>query len=190
MGAIGFIRNSLSTPFKKNDRRSIGRTKIAKGAVLSFSGQTGVRSCCVTDITNVGAGIRVRGLAVLPLSFELSFDNLRTIRKCRAGVTASSSGSRSKADRETSPSPVNPTGWWLDCTPRTPCPRLYSGGGAMKQKDQISEREYQDRLKGLLKSAFNTQLQPLRSLRTATKKRRALKKKAAKYGHLRSDLGN
>ena len=50
----------------------------------------------------------------------------------------------------------------------------------MKKEDRISEREYQRRLEGLLKSAFNTQLQPLRSLETATKKRRALKKKAAK----------
>src|ERR1700675_1290153 len=50
----------------------------------------------------------------------------------------------------------------------------------MKMKDRISEREYQGRLESLLKSAFNTQLQPLRSLETATKKRRALKKKAAK----------
>lgn len=47
-------------------------------------------------------------------------------------------------------------------------------------KDRISEREYQNRLKSLLKSAFNTQVQPLRSLKTATKKRRALIKKAAK----------
>ena len=51
---------------------------------------------------------------------------------------------------------------------------------AMKYKDRISEREYQDRLEILRKSAFNTQLEPLRSLETATKKRRALKKKAAK----------
>ena len=50
----------------------------------------------------------------------------------------------------------------------------------MKKKDRISEREHRDRLEGLLKSAFNTQLQPLKSLETATKKRRALKKKAAK----------
>ena len=49
----------------------------------------------------------------------------------------------------------------------------------MKKKDRISEREYRDRLESLLKSAFNTQLQPLRSLETATKKRRALKKTAA-----------
>ena len=50
----------------------------------------------------------------------------------------------------------------------------------MKRKDRISEREYQGRLETLLKSAFNTQLQPLRSLKTATKKRRALKKMGAK----------
>jgi hypothetical protein len=50
----------------------------------------------------------------------------------------------------------------------------------MKKEDRISEREYQRRLEGLLKSAFNTQLQPLRSLETATKKRRALRRKAAK----------
>ena len=50
----------------------------------------------------------------------------------------------------------------------------------MKCKDGNSEREYQDRLAILRKNAFNTQLQPLRSLETATKKRRALKKKVAK----------
>jgi hypothetical protein len=50
----------------------------------------------------------------------------------------------------------------------------------MKMKDRISEREYQRRLEVLLKSTFNTQLQPLKSLETATKKRRALKRKAAK----------
>jgi hypothetical protein len=49
----------------------------------------------------------------------------------------------------------------------------------MKMKDQISEREYQGRLESLLKSAFNTELRPLRSLETATRERRALKKKAA-----------
>jgi hypothetical protein len=66
-----------------DDRRSLGRTRIAKAALLFFGGQTGVRSCGVTDITNAGAGIHTQGLAVLPLNFELSFDNFRTIRKCR-----------------------------------------------------------------------------------------------------------
>ena len=50
----------------------------------------------------------------------------------------------------------------------------------MKRKDRIGEREYQGRLDTLLKSTFNAQLQPLRSLKTATKKRRALKKMVAK----------
>jgi hypothetical protein len=65
------------------ERRSIGRTKIAKSALLFFIGQTSVCSCGVTDITNVGAGIRTQDLPALPLNFELSFDNFRTVRKCR-----------------------------------------------------------------------------------------------------------
>ena len=52
----------------------------------------------------------------------------------------------------------------------------------MKAKDRICEREYKDRLESLLKTTFNTQLQPLRSLETATKKRRAQKKAAANSG--------
>jgi len=44
------------------------------------------------------------------------------------------------------------------------------------KKDRISERKYEGPLQSLLKSDFNTQLQPLRSLKTVTKKRRALKK--------------
>jgi hypothetical protein len=65
------------------ERRSIGRTKIAKSALLFFIGQTGVRSCGVADITNAGARIRTQDLPALPLNFELSFDNFRTVRKCR-----------------------------------------------------------------------------------------------------------
>jgi hypothetical protein len=65
------------------ERRSIGRTKIAKSALLFFNRQTGVRSCGVTDITNGGARIRAHDMAVLPLTFELTFDNFRTVRDCR-----------------------------------------------------------------------------------------------------------
>ena len=35
------------------------------------------------DITSSGACIRTRELAVVPLNYDLSFDNLRTIRRCR-----------------------------------------------------------------------------------------------------------
>jgi len=50
----------------------------------------------------------------------------------------------------------------------------------MKQKIQLGEREYRGRLKSLLNNAFNAELQPLRSLETVTKKRRALKKRSAR----------
>ena len=56
----------------------------------------------------------------------------------------------------------------------------------MKCKNGNSEREYQDRLGILRKNAFNMQLQPLRSLETATKKRRAQKKAANNSGFTKS----
>jgi hypothetical protein len=65
------------------DRRSIGRTRIAKNALIFVKGQIGVRSCGVTNITNRGAGIRTQDLPVLPVNFELTFDNVHTVRKCR-----------------------------------------------------------------------------------------------------------
>jgi len=65
------------------ERRSIGRTRINRHALFFFAGQTGVFSCCVRDVTNQGAGIRLEGLNVLPVDFDLSFDNFRTIRKSR-----------------------------------------------------------------------------------------------------------
>jgi hypothetical protein len=66
-----------------DDRRTSGRSKISETASLVFSGRTGARSCNVdvTDITEGGAGFKAHGPAILPVTFELSFDNLR--RKCR-----------------------------------------------------------------------------------------------------------
>jgi len=60
----------------------------------------------------------------------------------------------------------------------------------MKYKDCITEREYQDRLESLLKTALNTNPRPLRSLETATKKRRAQKKNAADSGFTKSTKTN
>ena len=65
------------------ERREIGRTKVAKQARLFFSAQQGPIDCSVRDITNAGAGIRADGLNILPLNFELSFDNFHTARGCR-----------------------------------------------------------------------------------------------------------
>jgi hypothetical protein len=65
------------------ERRSICRTKIQKGALLFFRGKTGVYSCTVCDVTNLGAGISSRDLQIMPLDFELSFDGFRTVRNCK-----------------------------------------------------------------------------------------------------------
>ena len=54
-------------------------------------------------------------------------------------------------------------------------------GASMKSqqvKDRISGQDYRDRLASLMKTDIKTRLDPLRLLKTATKKRRALKKKA------------
>ena len=65
------------------ERRSFARTTISKNALLFFDGNRGVLTCRVHDITNHGAGIEVHGLNLLPLNFELTFDNFHTVRECR-----------------------------------------------------------------------------------------------------------
>jgi hypothetical protein len=64
------------------ERRTIGRTKIFKSAKLFFNAQQEPTDCGVRDTTNVGVGIRIDGLNVIPVNFELSFDNFLTVRKC------------------------------------------------------------------------------------------------------------
>jgi hypothetical protein len=66
-----------------DDRRSNGRTRTSKTGSIFFGKQTSEHPCDVevTDLANGGAGIYKQGLAILPLTFELSFDNLR--RTCR-----------------------------------------------------------------------------------------------------------
>lgn len=66
-----------------DDRRYNGRTRTSKAASIFFGRQTSERPCDVeiTDLANGGAGIYKPGLSILPLTFELSIDNLR--RTCR-----------------------------------------------------------------------------------------------------------
>lgn len=65
------------------DRRSTDRTRTSKSALIFFGGQTREHSSNVevTDLGNGGAGIYKSGKAILPLTFDLSLDNLR--RRCR-----------------------------------------------------------------------------------------------------------
>ena len=84
MDTIGSAKSSLGMPMTEmSDRRAIGRTKIAKGALLFFGESAGVNACTVHDVTNSGAGIQLQGLKILPLEFALSFDNFRSVRMCR-----------------------------------------------------------------------------------------------------------
>lgn len=66
-----------------DDRRSDDRTRTSKPASILFGSQTSEHSCDVevTDLGSSGAGIYKSGKAILPLTFDLSLDNLR--RKCR-----------------------------------------------------------------------------------------------------------
>jgi hypothetical protein len=80
-GGVGSTKSSSN--MRVTDRRSVGRTAISKGVLLFFSAQRGVFSCEVCDVTNIGAKIKLNGLRLLPPNFELSYDNFRTIRKCR-----------------------------------------------------------------------------------------------------------
>ena len=65
------------------EKRLIGRTRISKTALLFFSAKPGVFACEVRNITNAGAGVELARVSILPLKFELSFDNFRTVRQCR-----------------------------------------------------------------------------------------------------------
>jgi len=65
------------------ERRAIGRTRINREALLFFDGQDAVFPCSVRDVTNSGAGIRVKNLNILPVNFYLSFDKFVSARKCR-----------------------------------------------------------------------------------------------------------
>jgi len=64
------------------ERRTIARTTISKNALLFFDEQRGVFACHVRDITNGGAGIQLQDLNILPLNFEVTFDNFHNIRRC------------------------------------------------------------------------------------------------------------
>jgi hypothetical protein len=65
------------------ERRSKKRTTINHGAALFLAGHPTVYTCWVRDVTNAGAGIQLNGLNIVPSEFEISFDNFRTMRRCR-----------------------------------------------------------------------------------------------------------
>jgi hypothetical protein len=65
------------------ERRSGERTVINRDGLLFFRGSSGVHTCCVLNITSDGAGIRLDRLNIVPFDLGVSFDNFRTMRRCR-----------------------------------------------------------------------------------------------------------
>jgi hypothetical protein len=70
-------------PRRNIERRAVGRTTINRDVLMFFVGQEGVRACCVRNVTNHGADLRLNGLNIVPSEFGISFDNFRTMRRCR-----------------------------------------------------------------------------------------------------------
>src|ERR1700731_4381831 len=66
-----------------DDRRLVDRASFYRGALLSITGRITLQPCSVPDITNKGAGIRHNGIVVIPLSFQISFDESRSAKNCR-----------------------------------------------------------------------------------------------------------
>jgi hypothetical protein len=63
------------------ERRAVGRTTINRDVLMFFNGS--VHACCVRDVTNHGAGLRLNGVNIVPPDFGISFDNFRTMPRCR-----------------------------------------------------------------------------------------------------------
>jgi hypothetical protein len=70
-------------PQREIERRAVGRTTINRDVLMFFKGQDRVHPVCVRDVTNHGAGLRLNGLNIVPSDFVISFDNFRTMRRCR-----------------------------------------------------------------------------------------------------------
>jgi hypothetical protein len=65
------------------ERRAVGRTTIYRNVLMFFTGHDRVHPCCVRDASNLGACIRLNGLSIVPSEFGISFDNFRTMHRCR-----------------------------------------------------------------------------------------------------------
>ena len=66
-----------------DDRRALDRLSNYQSALLTIPGQITAQSCSVRDLTTKGAGVRLSGITLLPLEFEISFDGFRTSESCR-----------------------------------------------------------------------------------------------------------
>jgi hypothetical protein len=73
----------MNQPRRDVERRAVSRTTINREVLMFFTGDDRVHPCCVHDVTNLGACIRLNGRSVVPSEFGISFDSFRTMRRCR-----------------------------------------------------------------------------------------------------------
>ena len=66
-----------------DDRRLVDRASFYRAALLSIPGHITLQRCSVRDITNKGAGVRLNGIVVIPLNFQISLDESRSSTNCR-----------------------------------------------------------------------------------------------------------
>ena len=57
------------------ERRSVGRTTINRDVLPFFIGQDHVHACCVSDVTNHGAGLRLNALNIVPSEFGIRINS-------------------------------------------------------------------------------------------------------------------
>lgn len=74
---------ATAQPRRDFERRAVGRTTINRDVLMFFTGQDRVHECCVCNVTNHGAGLRLNGVNIVPSEFGISFDGFRTMRLCR-----------------------------------------------------------------------------------------------------------
>ena len=69
MDGSGFTKDTVKTV--ANERRSVGRRKVAETAWLFF-GERGMIACGARDLSRMGAGIRLQNVNVLPATARRS----------------------------------------------------------------------------------------------------------------------
>jgi hypothetical protein len=73
----------MNQPAIFSDRRQNPRARVLKGAKIIFNGRTSVLDCTMRNFSDGGACLVLAAPAILPPEFELSLDNLATMRSCR-----------------------------------------------------------------------------------------------------------
>jgi hypothetical protein len=65
------------------DQRKALRAQIYRQAQLIIPGLGSIYSCGLRDVSNTGAGLRLSGLVLMPISFELFSRDLVALTRCR-----------------------------------------------------------------------------------------------------------